>query len=262
MSLQSDVVPAKSTGKKLMGKVAVVTGPSKGIGASIAKELAAQGAAVVVNYASSKEGAEKVVGEITRAGGKARAVGANIAHPDEIKTLFDETKKAYGRVDILVNNAGLYRFAPLEDVTVESIASMFDVNVTGLLLATKAAVAMFPPEGGSVINIGSNAGEQGPALAAVYSGTKGAVNSITRVLAKELGPRKIRVNALNPGPVETEGLGASGVAGSAWEKQMRENTPLGRLGHPDDIASVAAFLASDDARWITGSLIDAAGGLR
>jgi 3-oxoacyl-[acyl-carrier protein] reductase len=251
MSLESDAVPTKSTGKKLMGKVAVVTGASKGIGASIAKELAAQGAAVVVNYASSKEAAEKVVGEITRGGGKARAVGGNVAHPDEIKTLFDETRKAYGKVDILVNNAGVYRFAPLEDV-----------NVTGLLLATKAALAMFPAEGGSVINIGSGAGEQGPALAAVYSGTKGAVNSITRVLAKELGPRKIRVNALNPGPVETEGLGASGVAGSAWEKQMRENTPLGRLGHPDDIASVAAFLASDDARWITGSLIDAAGGLR
>jgi 3-oxoacyl-[acyl-carrier protein] reductase len=262
MSLQSDAVPPKSAGKKLMGKVAVVTGASKGIGASIAKELAAQGAAVVVNYASSKEGAEKVVGEITSAGGKAQAVGGNVAHADEITKLFDETKKAYGKVDILVNNAGVYRFAPLQDITIESIAAMFDVNVTGLLLATKAALPMFPPEGGSVINIGSNAGEQGPAMAAVYSGTKGAVNSITRSLAKELGPKKIRVNALNPGPVETEGLDAAGVAGSPWAKQMLENTPLGRLGHPDDIASVAAFLASDEARWVTGSLIDAAGGLR
>ena len=262
MSLQSDFVSRKSAGTKLRGKVAVVTGASKGIGASIAKELAAQGAAVVVNYASSKEGAEKVVGEITGAGGRARAVGGNVARPEEIQTLFDEAKKAYGKVDILVNNAGLYRFAPLDDITVESIATMFDVNVKGLLLATKAAVAMFPVEGGSVINIGSNAGEQGPAEAAVYSGTKGAVNSITRSLARELGPKKIRVNALNPGPVETEGLDASGVAESDWGKQMRKNTPLGRFGHPDDIASIAAFLASDDARWITGSLIEAAGGLR
>ena len=262
MSLQSDVVPPKSAGKKLMGKVAVVTGASKGIGASIAKELAAEGAAVVVNYASSKEGAEKVVGEITRAGGKARAVAGNVAHADEIAKLFDEAKKAYGKVDILVNNAGVYRFAPLQDITVESIAGMFNVNVTGLLLATKAALPMFPPEGGSVINIGSNAGEQGPAMAAVYSGTKGAVNSITRSLARELGPRKIRVNALNPGPVETEGLDTAGVKASPFGKQMLENTPLGRFGHPDDIASVAVFLASDDARWVTGSLIEAAGGLR
>jgi 3-oxoacyl-[acyl-carrier protein] reductase len=262
MSLQSDVVPLRSAGKKLMGKVAVVTGASKGIGASIAKELAAQGAAVVVNYASSKEGAEKVVGEITTAGGKARAVGGNVAHPEEITKLFDETKKSYGKVDILVNNAGIYRFAPLEDITVESIAAMFDVNVTGLLLTTKAAIKLFPPEGGSVINIGSVAGDEGPPMAAVYSGTKGAVNSITRVLAKELGPKKIRVNALNPGPVETEGFDASGVGSSPWGTQMLEQTPLGRLGHPDDIASVACFLASDEARWVTGSLIEAAGGLR
>src|ERR1700722_15021979 len=261
MSLQSDFVSRKSS-KKLMGKVAVVTGASKGIGASIAKELAAQGAAVVVNYASSKDGADKVVGEITEAGGRARAVGGNVSRPEEIERLFDETRKTYGKVDILVNNAGLYRFAPLEDITVDSIAAMFDVNVKGLLLATKAAGAMFPAEGGTVINIGSNAGEGGPAQAAVYSGTKGAVNSITRSLARELGPKKIRVNALNPGPVETEGLGAAGVAESDWGKQMRANTPLGRLGHPDDIASVAVFLASDDARWITGSLIEAAGGLR
>ena len=245
-----------------MGKVAVVTGASKGIGASIAKELAAQGASVVVNYASSKDGADKVVGEITKAGGKAQAVGANIAHADEITKLFDETKKAYSKVDILVNNAGVYRFAPLEAVTAESIAAMFDVNVTGLLLATQAAVAMFPPEGGSIINIGSSAGETAQPLSAVYSGTKGAVNSITRVLAKELGPKHIRVNAVNPGPVLTEGLAASGVETSDMGKQMLQSTPLGRLGQPDDIAAVAVFLASEDARWVTGSLIDAAGGLR
>jgi 3-oxoacyl-[acyl-carrier protein] reductase len=261
MTLQNDPVPRKAPGK-LMGKVAVVTGASKGIGASIAKELAAQGAAVVVNYASSKDGADKVVAEITKDGGKARAVGANVARSGEIAKLFDETKKAYGKVDILVNNAGLYRFAPLEDVTPESINSMFDVNVTGLLLATKAAVAMFPPEGGSIINIGSGAGEYGPPMASVYSGTKGAVNSITRALAKELGPKKIRVNALNPGPVATEGFASGGIENSDLGKQMLQSTPLGRFGQPDDIASVAAFLASDDARWVTGSLIDAAGGLR
>jgi 3-oxoacyl-[acyl-carrier protein] reductase len=261
MSLQDEVGPRKAPGK-LAGKVAVVTGASKGIGASIAKELAAQGAAVVVNYASSKEGAEKVVDEITNTGGNARAVGGSVARADEIARLFAETKKAYGKVDILVNNAGLYRFAPLESITAESIAAMFDVNVTGLLLATKAAVAMFPPEGGSVINIGSGAGEVGPPNAAVYSASKGAVNSITRVLAKELGPKKIRVNALNPGPVVTEGFASGGIEGSEIGKRMLENTPLGRFGQPDDIAAVAAFLASDDSRWVTGSLIDAAGGLR
>jgi len=259
MAQANQVIP-RGTGK-LRGKVAVVTGASKGIGASIAKELAAQGASVVVNYASSKEGADKVVDEIKKGGGQARAVGANIADPGQIEKLFSETKNAYGKVDILVNNAGVYRFAPLESITSESIAEMFGINVTGLLLATKAAVPLFPPEGGSIINIGSDAGETGPALAAVYSGTKGAVNSITRSLAKELGPKKIRVNAVNPGPVETEGVQAAGVVGSDWGKQMVQNTPLGRLGRPDDIASVTAFVASDDARWITGALIDASGGL-
>ncbi len=261
MTPQTEPAPRRPA-RKLANKVAVVTGASKGIGASIAKELAAHGAAVVVNYASSKEGADKVVAEITKAGGTARAVGGNVAHPDEIEKLFAETKKAYGKVDILVNNAGVYRFAPLEDITAEFVAAMFDVNVTGLLLATKAAVAMFPPEGGSVINIGSGAGEYPAPLAAAYSGTKGAVNSITRSLARELGPRKIRVNALNPGPVATEGLAASKIEGSEWGKQMVHDTPLGRLGQPADIASVAAFLASDEAQWVTGSLLDAAGGLR
>src|SRR6201985_1251499 len=247
---------------KLTGKVAVVTGASKGIGAAIAKELGAQGASVVVNYASSKEGADKVVAEITKAGGKAIAVGGSVAQSAEIDKLFAETKKAYGKVDILVNNAGVYEFAPLEAITEEEIDRIFDTNVKGLLLATKAGVALFPPEGGSVINIGSVASEQTPPMSVVYSGTKAAVDAMTRVLAKELGPRKIRVNAVNPGPVETEGFRSSGVEGSDFEKQMLQSTPLGRLGNPQDIATVVAFLASEDARWVTGSLIQAAGGMR
>jgi 3-oxoacyl-[acyl-carrier protein] reductase len=247
---------------KLTGKVAVVTGASKGIGAGIAKELAAQGASVVVNYASSKEGADKVVAEITKAGGKAIAVGGSVAKAGDIEKLFAETKKAYGKVDILVNNAGVYAFAPLEAITEEEIDRIFDTNVKGLLLATKAGVALFPPEGGSVINIGSVASEQTPPMSGVYSGTKGAVDAITRVFAKELGPKKIRVNAVNPGPVVTEGFKTSGVEGSDFEKIMLQGTPLGRLGQPDDVATVVAFLASDDARWVTGSLLQAAGGLR
>jgi 3-oxoacyl-[acyl-carrier protein] reductase len=247
---------------KLTGKVAVVTGASKGIGAAIAKELAAQGASVVVNYASSKEGAEKVVAEITKAGGKAIAVGGSVAKAAEIDKLFGETKKAYGKVDILVNNAGVYAFAPLEGIIEEEIERMFDTNVKGLLLATKAGVALFPPEGGSVINIGSVASEQTPPTSAVYSGTKGAVDVITRVFAKELGPKKIRVNAVNPGPVTTEGFKNAGIEGSDFEKGMIQSTPLGRIGQPDDVATVVAFLASDDARWVTGSLLQAAGGMR
>jgi 3-oxoacyl-[acyl-carrier protein] reductase len=247
---------------KLTGKVAVVTGASKGIGAGIAKELAAQGASVVVNYASSKEGAEKVVAEITRAGGKAIAVGGSVAKAGEIDSLFAATKKAYGKVDILVNNAGVYSFTPLEGIQEEEIDRIFDTNVKGLLLATKAGVALFPPEGGSVINIGSVVSEQTPPASSVYSGTKGAVDAITRVFAKELGPKKIRVNAVNPGPVVTEGFKAAGVEGSDFEKQMLQGTPLGRIGQPDDVATVVAFLASDDARWVTGSLLQAAGGLR
>jgi 3-oxoacyl-[acyl-carrier protein] reductase len=247
---------------KLTGKAAVVTGASKGIGAGIAKELAAQGASVVVNYASSKEGAEKVVAEITKAGGKAIAVGGSVAKAGDIETLFAETKKAYGKVDILVNNAGVYAFAPLEAITEEEIDRIFDTNVKGLLLATKAGVALFPPEGGSVINIGSVASEQTPPMSGVYSGTKGAVDAITRVFAKELGPKKIRVNAVNPGPVVTEGFKSAGIEGSDFEKGMVQGTPLGRLGQPDDVATVVAFLASDDARWVTGSLLQAAGGLR
>jgi 3-oxoacyl-[acyl-carrier protein] reductase len=247
---------------KLTGKVAVVTGASKGIGAAIAKELAAQGASVVVNYSSSKEGAEKVVAEIAKAGGKAIAVGGSVAKAAEIDKLFAETKKAYGKVDILVNNAGVYAFAPLEGIVEEEIDRMFNTNVKGLLLATKAGVALFPPEGGSVINIGSVASEQTPPASAVYSGTKGAVDVITRVLAKELGPKKIRVNAVNPGPVATEGFKSGGIEGSDFEKSMIQSTPLGRIGQPDDVATVVAFLASDDARWVTGSLLQAAGGMR
>ncbi|WP_353062369.1 glucose 1-dehydrogenase [Tunturibacter psychrotolerans] len=247
---------------KLAGKVAVVTGASKGIGAAIAKELAAQGASVVVNYASSKEGADKVVAEITKAGGKAIAVGGSVAKAAEIDKLFAETKKAYGKLDILVNNAGVYEFAPLEGITEESIEKMFGINVRGLLLATKAGVALFPPEGGNVINIGSVASDQTPPMSAAYSGTKGAVDAITRVLAKELGPKKIRVNAVNPGPVVTEGFKSAGVEGSDFEKSMLQSTPLGRIGKPDDVATVVAFLASDDAGWVTGSLLQTAGGMR
>jgi 3-oxoacyl-[acyl-carrier protein] reductase len=247
---------------KLTGKVAVVTGASKGIGAGIAKELAAQGAKVVVNYASSKEGAEKVVAAIKKAGGEAVAIGGSVAKAAEIDQLFAETKKAYGKVDVLVNNAGVYQFGPLEAITEESIDLMYGTNVTGLLLATKAVVALFPAEGGSVINIGSVASDQTPPMSVIYSGTKGAVDAITRVLAKELGPKKIRVNAVNPGPVVTEGFKSSGVEGSDFEKQMLQGTPLGRLGTPDDVAGVVAFLASDDARWVTGSLIQVAGGMR
>ena len=247
---------------KLTGKVAVVTGASKGIGAGIAKELAAQGASVVVNYASSKEGADRVVAEIVNAGGKAIAVGGSVAKADEISNLFAETKKAYGKVDILVNNAGVYAFKPLELIAAEDIAWMYNTNVTGLLLATQAGVALFPSEGGSIINIGSVASDQTPPMSVVYSSTKGAVDAITRVLAKELGPRKIRVNAVNPGPVATEGFKAAGVEGSDFEKAMVQGTPLGRVGQPEDIATVVAFLASDDARWVTGSLLQVAGGMR
>lgn len=247
---------------KLAGKVAVVTGASKGIGAGIAKELAAQGASVVVNYASSKEGADKVVAEIAKAGGKAIAVGGSVAKAAGIDGLFAAAKKAYGKVDILVNNAGVYAFSPLEEISEEEVDRIFDTNVKGLLLATKAGVALFPPEGGSVINIGSVVSEATPPGSSVYSGTKGAVDAITRVFAKELGPKKIRVNAVNPGPVSTEGFKSAGFEGSDFEKGMLQGTPLGRIGQPDDIASVVAFLASDDARWITGSLLQAAGGMR
>lgn len=247
---------------KLNGKVAVVTGASKGIGAGIAKSLAAEGAAVVVNYATDKAGADKTVAEITKAGGKAVALGASVAKPEQIESLFAETKKLFGKVDILVNNAGVYSFAPIEQVTVEEYARIFDTNVRGLLLTTKAAVPLIPAEGGSIINIGSVVSELTPAGSSVYSGTKGAVDVITRVLARELGPKKIRVNALNPGLTITEGTHTAGIAGSDFEADAVKNTPLGRTGTPQDIASVAAFLASDEAGWVTGALLQAGGGIR
>ena len=247
---------------KLTGKVAIVTGASKGIGAAIAKSLASEGASVVVNYSSDKTGAEKTVAEITKAGGKAVAVGASVSDAAGIETLFREAKKAYGSVDILVNNAGVYNFAPIEEVTAEEIDWIHGINVKGLLLTTKAAVLQFPATGGSIINIGSVVTEQTQPTSAIYASSKGAVDTITRVLAKELGPKKIRVNSVNPGPVETEGFKAAGIEGSDFEKSLITNTPLGRIGQPDDIGSVVSFLASDEARWITGSLLQAAGGLR
>ena len=247
---------------KLTGKVALVTGASKGIGAGIAKELAAQGASVVVNYATSKEGADQVVAEITQAGGTAVAIGGSVAKADELKNLFAEARKAYGRLDILINNAGVYAFSPIEQITEEAIQHMFGTNVTGLLLATQAAVAVFPAEGGSIINIGSVVSETTPPMSAIYSGTKGAVDVITRVFAKELGSRNIRVNAVNPGLTVTEGVRAVGFESGDFAEGAIKQTPLGRLGTPEDIATAVAFLASDDARWITGSLLQVSGGLR
>jgi 3-oxoacyl-[acyl-carrier protein] reductase len=247
--------------RRLAGKVALVTGASKGIGAAIARELAAQGASVVVNYASSKADGERVVAEIKTAGGEAVAVGASVATEEGVATLFEGVRTAYGRLDILVNNAGVYTFGPLEAVTRADITKMFDVNVTGLIMSSQAALKLFPAEGGSIINIGSIAGEMAMPNSVVYAGTKGALNIITRVLAKELGPKGIRVNAVNPGATATEGFNA--MEGSAdFETYMVGATPLGRLGQPNDVATVVAFLASADAQWVSGSLIDAAGGFR
>jgi len=251
----------KMNTKKLAGKVAVVTGASKGIGADIAKQLAAEGAAVVVNYASSKEGADRVVDEITKGGGKAIAVQADVAKKKDIERLFTKTKKAFGQFDILVNNAGVYKFEPLEAVTEDEFHRQFNTNVLGLILATQEAVKYFGTEGGSVINIGSNATKLTPPMSVVYTATKGAVNMIKRVLAKELGPKNVRVNSINPGGVETEGFHALGFAGSDFEKQMIAQTPLGRLGQPRDIAPAAFFLASSDGAWITGELLGVSGGL-
>jgi 3-oxoacyl-[acyl-carrier protein] reductase len=248
--------------QKLTGKVALVTGASKGIGAAIAKSLARQGALVVVNYATSKDGAEKVVGAITEDGGNAVAVGADVSKPSEIEKLFSTAKKTFGKLNILVNNAGAYDFQPLEAITEEAIDKLFDLNVKGLILATKAAVSLFPPEGGSVINISSIASEFTPPTSTIYASTKGAVNVITRVLANELGPKNIRVNAILPGPIVTEGFAAGGFENSEFEKYMVQRTPLGRTGKAEEVAAIAAFLASEDSQWVTGSLIDAAGGMR
>jgi 3-oxoacyl-[acyl-carrier protein] reductase len=248
--------------KKLTGKVAVVTGASKGIGAAIAKQLAAEGAAVIVNYASSRTGADKVVAEITQTGGKAVAIQADVAKKADIDRLFAETKKAFGRLDILVNNAGIYEFTPLDQITEEHFHKHFDLNVLGPLLASQAAAKLFDSAGGSIINLSSLASTLAFPQASVYSGTKGALDAITRSLATELGPRKIRVNAIRPGMVETEGTHAAGIDGSEMQKQVQAQTPLGRLGQPDDIASTAVFLASADSSWISGETFVIAGGLR
>jgi 3-oxoacyl-[acyl-carrier protein] reductase len=246
---------------KLKGKVAVVTGASKGIGAAIAKSLAAEGASVVVNYASSKAGAEKVVAAITAAGGKAVAVGGDVSKAAEAQGIIDAAIKNYGRLDVLVNNSGVYEFAPIEAVTEEQFHRIFNINVLGLLLTTQAAVKHLG-EGGSIINIGSVVSRITPPHSAVYTGTKGAVDAITGVLARELGPKKIRVNALNPGMVETEGVHSAGFLGTDFEKGTVSQTPLGRIGQPGDVASVAVFLASDDSAWLTGEQLLAGGGLR
>jgi 3-oxoacyl-[acyl-carrier protein] reductase len=245
---------------KLNNKIALVTGASKGIGASIAKHLGAAGATVVVNYASSKSGAEKTVAEIEAAGGTAWAVQGDFSKPEEITRTYAEIKAKHGKLDVLVNNAGVYGFAPLEQTTPEEFHRQFNLNVLGLLLSTKEAVALMGPEGGSVINIGSLVGEMSTPGASIYSATKGAVNSVTVSLSKELGARKIRVNALNPGLVETEGVHSAGFMGSPFEQEVVRTTPLGRIGQPDDIGKVAVFLASDDAGWVTGQLLNAGGG--
>ena len=247
---------------ELTGKVAIVTGASKGIGAEIAKSLGAAGAAVVVNYASSKEGAERVVAEITGKGGKAIAVQGDVSKAADVQRLFKETKKTFGSLDVLVNNAGVYKFEPLEAVTEEEFHRQFNTNVLGLLLATREAVKYFGTQGGSVINIGSVARRLTPPTSSVYSATKGGVDAVTAVLSKELGPRKIRVNSINPGGVETEGVHTMGIIGTDFQKEMIAATPLGRFGQPDDIAPIAVFLASENSGWLTGETLLASGGYR
>jgi 3-oxoacyl-[acyl-carrier protein] reductase len=247
---------------KLAGKVAVVTGASKGIGAGIARSLGAEGASVVVNYASSREGADKVVADIAKQGGKAIAVQGDVSKAADVKKLFQETKKAFGNVDVLVNNAGIYKFEPVEAVTETEFHRQFDVNVLGTILATREALGHFNPNGGSVINVSSVASQSTVPYSVVYSATKGAVDSVTRVLSAELSARKIRVNTIAPGLVETEGVHSAGIMGSDFQKQIVATTPLGRAGQPDDIAQVAVFLASDDSRWLTGERISASGGAR
>jgi 3-oxoacyl-[acyl-carrier protein] reductase len=246
----------------LKGKVAVVTGASKGIGASIADHLAAEGATVVVNYASSKTSADAVVARISQNGGKAIAIQADVSKAEDIHRLFSEIKKQLGRVDVLVNNAGVYEFAALESITREHIQKHFNLNVTGLLLTTKEAVELMGSDGGSIVNIGSIVGSMPAPQASAYSASKAAVNAITVSLSQELGPQKIRVNSLEPGMIETEGLRAAGMNEGEFRDYMEKTTPLGRIGKPDDIALAATFLASDDARWITGQVIVAAGGKR
>lgn len=246
---------------KLANKVAVVTGASKGIGAEIAKALGAEGASVVVNYSSSKAGADKVVEAITAKGGKAVAVQGDVSKQADIEKLFAETKKAYGKLDILVNNAGIYEFAPLDQITAESFHKIYDLNVLGVLLTTKEAAKYFDGEGGSVINISSAVSTLLPAGTAVYSSTKAAVDAITKILAKELGPKKVRVNAINPGMIETEGVHAAGFIGSDFEKGVVQQAALGRIGQVDDIAPAAVYLASADSKYMTGETLVISGGL-
>lgn len=248
--------------RKLNGKVAVVTGASKGIGAAIAKEYASQGAAVVVNYATSKEDADKVVKEIIAKDGKAIAVQGSVANADDVKRIFEETKKAFGQLDVLVNNAGIYKFGLIEDVTEEEFHRQFNTNVLGILLSTREAVKYFSPEGGSIINVSSVVSTSPMPGTAIYAATKGAVDTLTIELSRELAPRKIRVNNIAPGGVHTEGAVTLGMIGSDMEKQIVAQTPLGRIGQPNDIARIATFLASDDAGWVTGERIQGSGGLR
>lgn len=247
---------------RLQNKVAIVTGASKGIGAAIAVRLAADGASVVVNYASSKEGADRVVSEIKGNGGKAIAVQADVSKQADVERLFAETKKAFGRLDVLVNNAGVFEFIPLDKVTPEHFHKHFNLNVLGLLLATQKAVEQFGDKGGSVINISSVAAYSPPPNGSVYSGTKGAVDTITLALARELGPKKIRVNSINPGMIETEGVHSAGFMETEFPEQVKAQTPLGRIGQPHDVASVASFFASDDSAWVSGEILRIAGGFR
>jgi len=252
-----------NTNSKFAGKVAVVTGASKGIGAAVAKSLAAEGASVIVNYSSSKAGADKVVAEITQAGGKAISVQGDVSKKADIDRLFVEARKAFGPLDILVNNAGIYEFSPLENITADHFRKQFDLNVLGLILTTQEAVKYFSPTGGSVVNISSIvSGTFAPPNGSVYSATKASVDAVTRSLSKELGGRRIRVNAVNPGMIETEGLHAAGIAEGDMRKSVEAQTPLGRIGQPQDIASAVVFFASDDASWITGESLYVTGGLR
>jgi 3-oxoacyl-[acyl-carrier protein] reductase len=247
---------------KLSGKIAVVTGASKGIGASIAEHLAAEGASVVVNYASSQSGADVVAGKITAAGGKAIVVQGDVSKQEDIVRLFAETKKAYGRLDILVNNAGVYEFGAIEAITADHFHRQFNLNVLGLLLTTQEALKLIGPEGGSIINVSSIVGLLPVEGASVYSATKAAVDAITIALSKELGPRKIRVNAVNPGMVETEGWRSAGLEGSDFHKSIEATTPLGRIAKPDDIAKAVVFFASDESGWATGERLLLSGGKR